>query len=76
ERKKIYDEVQQLMKKIQHLEKQIEDLKKLHLPVCSSCHQYKFPSSVWKASEEDIRDYIDQNEGYSGPIWNEWYCGC
>ena len=31
---------------------------------------------MWKATQGDIYVYIDQNEGYSGPVIKDWYCGC
>ena len=71
-----------ILNQIKELEKEYNNnIKKLDIifnkyPKCHSCHKNKNPKYMWIASEDDIKNYIDQNEGYNGPIINEYYCGC
>jgi hypothetical protein len=31
---------------------------------------------MYIATPEDIKTYVDQNDGYNGPKIGEYYCGC
>lgn len=77
ERKQINNEYRNCMKiygdKIEKINNKIKELMK-NAPKCYSCGRNSF--DCWKAEKEDIDNYIDQNEGYSGPEIGEYYCGC
>jgi recombinational DNA repair protein RecR len=63
-------------------EKKIDDInKKINIlsrkfPSCYSCGKYYHPKNMTIATQEDIDDYCDKNEGYCGPEIGEYYCGC
>ena len=45
-------------------------------PKCYSCGKHQDPTLMIKATQHDIDNYVDNNEGYCGPEINEYYCGC
>ena len=45
-------------------------------PNCYSCGNYRYPKNMIIATQDDINEYYDQNEGYNGPEVGEYYCGC
>ena len=45
-------------------------------PTCYSCYKHYHPKSMVIATQEDIEEYYNKNEGYSGPEIGEYYCGC
>ena len=66
--KNMYSEIQNNQKKIKHL------LKKL--PICYSCMKNINPKYMNIATQKDLDNYKDQEEGYRGPKIGEYYCGC
>jgi RNA polymerase-binding transcription factor DksA len=85
----IYDEIKDLEKEKQIVlnflrenEKKIDDInKKIRIltkkfPTCYSCGKHYHPKNMTIATQEDLDDYYDKNEGYCGPEIGEYYCGC
>ena len=73
--KVIVDFVKEHRKNIDDIEKQIKNLTKLY-PRYYSCGKHFHPKQMIIAMQEDIDEYVDQNEGYCGPEFGEYYCGC
>ena len=62
-------------KKIFNIDTKIKSLTK-KFPTCYSCGKHYHPKNMNIATQEDIDDYFDKNEGYCGPEIGEYYCGC
>jgi hypothetical protein len=45
-------------------------------PQCASCGKHRFAGEMHLADEKDVAEWVDQNEGYAGPVVGEFYCGC
>ena len=60
---------------INTIDKKIEDLMK-KFPSCYSCGRYRHPKNMIIATQEDVDDYYDKNDGYNGPEVGKYYCGC
>jgi glycyl-tRNA synthetase (class II) len=43
---------------------------------CSSCGRHFLTKDVWIATQRDVDEYTDMNDGYAGPTVGEYYCGC
>ena len=84
----IYDEIKDLEKEkqialnlLRENEKKIDDINKkikilsINFPSCYSCGKHYHPKNMTIATQEDIDDYYDKNEGYCGPEIGEYYCG-
>lgn len=65
----------ELQEKLKENYQKIKEISK-NFPKCYSCGHHQDPKNMFIASEKDVENYIDQNEGYSGPRLNEYYCGC
>lgn len=61
-------------KLIDDIDKKIKILTKKY-PSCCSCGKRYHPKQMIIATEEDVSDHTDRNEGYSGPEVGEYYCG-
>ena len=80
--KKLYDKNTELLKRIKEIQKEydnnyrhIERIMKGY-PKCYSCSRNVNPKYMEIATQEDIDNYVDSNDGYIGPEIGEYYCGC
>lgn len=80
--KELRDEKQTILEIINENEKKVylidQKIKKLTelFPSCHSCGKKYPPKNMTIATQEDIDEYYDQNEGFSGPEIGQYYCGC
>lgn len=75
EKKNILDIIREYEKKLYKINDNIKSLTQ-KFPSCYSCGKKYHPKNMVIATQEDIDDYYDRNEGYSGPEIGEYYCGC
>lgn len=75
EKKNILDIIKEYEKKLYKINYNIKSLTQ-EFPRCYSCLKNNHPKNMVIATQEDIDDYYDRNEGYSGPEIGEYYCGC
>lgn len=68
-------QIKALRKKSDDIEDRIKSLT-LKYPTCYSCGNHYHPKYMVIATQEDVNEYTDNNEGYCGPETGEYYCGC
>ena len=73
QRRLLEKEQRNINDKLKEINIEIRKYKQLNYPKCSNCGVFRHERMMWIATQEDI---IDQNEGYSGPVIGEYYCGC
>ena len=73
--KELKDDENKLFENLKFVQAKIKNLYK-KFPRCSSCGRNTDPIYMTIATQEDIDDYFDRDEGYSGPDIGEYYCGC
>lgn len=77
-----YKQKSLIIQKIKELETECDKIDKeiallsSKYPKCYSCGKHQDPKFMDKATQDDIDNYVDSNEGYFGPEINEYYCGC
>lgn len=77
ERSRITSKITKLHAQLAMVEMNMTHWRKHNLPKCSCCGRHQPTNSMWIASREEEDKYTDENnEGYSGPIAGELYCGC
>ena len=75
EQRVVMDRIKKYEEDINTIDRKIEDLMK-KFPSCYSCGRCRYPKNMIIATQEDLDNYYDQNEGFSGPEIGEYYCGC
>jgi predicted patatin/cPLA2 family phospholipase len=70
----ILDIVKEYQKNIDDIDKKIKNLYKL-FPRCYSCGKHFHPKKMTIATQEDVNERVDRNDGYYGPEVGEYYCG-
>ena len=71
----LYSERKNIDLQIDNFEKEIKNVLK-KFPKCYSCDKNKDPKFMFIATQEDLDNYKDMNDGYNGPEIGEYYCGC
>jgi len=66
--------VKEHQKNIDDIDKKIKNLYKL-FPCCYSCRKHFHPKKMTIATQEDVNERVDRNDGYFGPEVGEYYCG-
>lgn len=78
----LYEEQRKLNELLRTIYSDIKDNQQLikellkNFPTCYSCGKHINPKYLEIATQEDVDNYIEQNEGYNGPKIGEYYCGC
>ncbi len=75
EQKKLNELLRTIYSDIRENQELIKELLK-NFPSCYSCGKHMNPKYLYIATQEDIDNYIDQNDGLNGPEIGEYYCGC
>jgi len=70
----IVDIVKKHEKNINDIDKKIKNLTKL-FPRCYSCGKHFHPKQLTIATQDDVDERVDRNDGYFGPEVGEYYCG-
>ena len=73
--KQLRKEEKILFENLNNVQMNIKNLYK-KFPSCFSCGRRTDPKQMLIATQEDVDDYFDKNEGYCGPEIGEYYCGC
>jgi predicted patatin/cPLA2 family phospholipase len=75
EKQSIFEIIKENEEKVFIIEQKIKKLTNL-FPSCYSCGKHYHPKNMIIATQEDVDEYYDKNEGYYGPEIGEYYCGC
>ena len=73
-KKLILDSIQEQEEHIVDIDIKVKTLIK-KFPCCYSCGKRFHPKQMTIATQDDVDEYVDKNEGYCGPEVGEYYCG-
>jgi chromosome segregation ATPase len=74
EKQKILLRIKENEEEFNSLQQKIKQLK-LKFPTCYSCWNHYHPKDLIKATQQDVDDYFDKNQGYTQLEVGENYCG-
>ena len=75
EEKELEEQQRTINRKLDNIRNRITDCE-YQFPMCESCGKPSDPEHMVIATEEDVANWEDANEGFSNPIIGEYYCGC
>lgn len=75
-RKELIRQQTEIQKEIDKIEIEIKKAIQQQGVRCTSCGRFFLTKNIWKATQQDVDNYIDDKEGYAGPTGGEYYCGC
>lgn len=75
-RAKLMQQLETIQRELCEVEMEIRHFLQKYGVTCSSCGRSFLQKDVWIATQHDIDEYRDMNDGYAGPTIGEYYCGC